>query len=190
MNRFLAWVYAHASPKYLIFAIMGIIPFNALLFPLMSARFGELSKGARTLDVQFGYLPADAIQQIASYGEQGRNYYLIIAWTADLLFPFVYMALFSLLLATIFKGATSPDHPFRKLASLPLFMMVADYSENIFVSLLVLTQANPIGLLAWLAALASLLKWLFGGLVALALIIGLFSLVSRVIQEHKLRPDD
>jgi hypothetical protein len=184
MNRFSALIYSRASLANLILAIMVIIPLNALVFPLMSGHFKQLTSGMQTLDVQMGYFPAQAGQQIAAYGDAARSYYLLIEWTADLIYPFVYTSVFTLLLAFILKASLDPDHPFRSLVLLPGLMMVADYLENISISIQLLFYPHPIPILEWVSAVASILKWLFGGFVLLGLLISLVFLVRRLVKPN------
>ncbi len=183
MKKLKDWIYTRAGIRNLILAVMAIIPFNALAFPLLTGRFRELTGGMQTLDVQFGYLPAEALAQMSQYSEAAHRQYLLIELTADLLFPLVYALLFSLLLALIFKTCLSESHPFRSLALLPFFMMVADYAENFTIILMLAAYpALAAAPAAWIAAGASFLKWIFGGLSILGLLTGLGYLIARLIR--------
>ncbi len=181
MEKLKRWLYARAKIRNLILAIMVIIPLNTLAFPLLTAQFRSLSGGVSTLDVQFAYFPDQAIQWINNFSSQARSFYLLIEWSADLLFPITYAMLFGLLLAVLLKTSVTEGNAYRNLALLPFFMMAADYSENITISLLLLTYPHflPV-LLSWLAAAASFLKWLFGGLVILSLLISLVLMIRHL----------
>jgi len=187
MRGLLAWIYRNATLRNLVIAIMVIIPLNALAFPLMSSHFRELSGGISTLDVQFGYTPAEALEIVGNYSQPARNFYLLIEWTADLLYPVTYATLFALLLALILKAGVGEDHPFRSFALLPYLMMVADYTENTSISLLLILFPN--GILAAIAATASFLKWLFGGLVILALVLSIILLIRALLRREPERKD-
>ena len=187
MRRLLAWIYRNANLRNLVIAIMVIIPINFLAFPRMAWHFRNLSGGVSTLDVQFAYTPAEALRIVGNYSSPARNFYLLIEWTADLLYPATYATLFALLLALILKTAVAEDHPFRSFALLPYLMMVADYTENISISLLLLLY--PPGILAAIAATASFLKWLFGGLIILALILSIIQMVRALLHREPARKD-
>ena len=186
MKNLTSWLYQHATIRNIILAIMVIIPFNALIFPLMSERFRELTNGMQTLDVQPGYLHGDAIAQIGQYGEAGRIFYMLIELTADLFYPLVYATLFSLILALVLKAGLTQSQPYLQLALLPVLMMTADYLENFsIVSMLAFYPALSIPAVAWFAAAVSFLKWLLGGFSLLALLIGTGILVSKLIRSNQ-----
>ena len=186
MKNLTSWLYQHATIRNIILAIMVIIPFNALIFPLMSGRFRDLAKGLKTLDVQLGYLPGEAISQISQYGEAARKFYILMELTADLFYPLIYATLFSLILALILKAGLTQSQPYYQLALLPVFMMAADYVENLtIVLMLAFFPALSIPAVAWVAAVASFLKWLLGGFSLLALLIGTVILVSNLIRDNK-----
>lgn len=184
MQKYCSWVFERATLRNVIVAIMAIIPFNALIFPLMSSHFTNLAGGLRTLDVQLGYMPADAIRQIGEYGDAARKFYLVIEWTADLFYPAVYCALFTLLLGVMLKKAVAPRHPYRNLVVAPIMMMVCDYLENNSISLMLLSASLRIPVIAWFAAIASLLKWLFGGFVILSILIALVALLIQLVRAN------
>jgi hypothetical protein len=186
MKYITAWLYKHASVRNIILAIMVIIPFNALIFPLMSGRFRELANGMQTLDVQLGYLPGEAIAQISQYGEAARKFYILIELTADLFYPVVYATLFSLVIALVLKAGKGQSLPYHQLALLPVLMMAADYVENFSIVLMLTffpTLSTPA--VAWVASVASFLKWLWGGFSILALLIGSGILVTKLIRGNQ-----
>ena len=186
MKKLTVWLYQHASIRNIILAVMVIIPFNALVFPLMTGHFRQLARGMQTLDVQFAYLPDQALSQISQYGDSARKFYVLIELTADLFYPLVYATLFALLLALILKAGLSDFQPYQQLALLPFFMMAADYCENIsIVMMLAFYPAAATPTLGWIAAGASFLKWILGGFSGLALLIGLGLLMQKLIRGNQ-----
>lgn len=140
----------------------------------------------QTLDVQFGYRPSEAVAQISQYGEAARKFYILIELTADLFFPLVYATLFSLILALILKAGLTQSQPYHHLALLPILMMSADYLENItIVLMLAFFPALSIPAIAWIASVASFLKWMWGGFSVLALLISTGILISKLIRDNQ-----
>lgn len=180
MQKFISFIYLHASLANLVLAIMLVIPFNALIFPLMSGHFHQIASGMSTLDVQLGYTPSDAARQTASYGASARQYYLLIEWTADLFYPIVYSSVFTLLLGFILKGILQEGHRFRGMVVAPSLMMISDYLENIFISLQILVYPTTISILGWLSAFFSLLKWFLGGIIIVSLLISVIFLIKNL----------
>ncbi len=107
-----------------IFALLLVfLLFNFVLVPAAYPKF-------QTLDVLGSYTPHQAYQLITSYGDQGRQAYLVTELTLDLVYPFTSALLFSLLIVYSFQRAF-PEYPWTtKLALLPFAVMAADYAEN------------------------------------------------------------
>ena len=186
-NKLLDWFTAHASLKNIVLAMMAVIPFNALIFPLLMRQITAHSGSTGMLDVTLGYLPQSALQAIEAYGASGRTWYLITQWTADLLFPIAYTFLFSLLLASLYRRAFLPDSPFQNLRWAPIGMMGFDNLENITISLLLISFPNSPVILAVIASIASMLKWVLAATAGIALLAGLAALIRNLIpqSEHK-----
>lgn len=178
-NKLLDWLSTHASLKNIVMVLMAIIPFNALIFPLLMKQITAQSDSIGMLDVTLGYLPQSALQAVEAYGASGRTWYLITQWTADLLFPIAYTFLFSLILASLYHRAFSPDSAFQNLRWAPIGMMGFDYLENITISLLMLTYPNSPLALAVIASIASLLKWVLAATAGIALLAGLVTLIRK-----------
>ena len=84
----------------------------------------------QTLDMLSSYTPPEAYHYISSYGEQGRQLYLIIELTLDLIYPPISALLFSLLILYTFQRAFPIQTWSHKLALIPFAVMLADYLEN------------------------------------------------------------
>lgn len=164
--------------RLVILAVMIVLPFNALAFPLMSERLREVASGLSTLDVTFAYTGPQALDRVDALGAAGRIQYLLIEWTADLLYPLAYTFLFSVLIGLSLRILkTGPA--WQRWVYWPLIGMLVDYGENISVSLLMgAYPARPLAL-AWGAAAFSLLKWVTFS-ITLLLTIGL--LIACLVQ--------
>lgn len=193
MKKYLTWVQPYIKIKNLILMFMLIIPFNVLVFPILSENFRSISGNLQTLDVQFAYSPTDAIHLIQQLEEKARHFYLLIEWTADLLYPITYSSLLTILLGLLLKAVSLPDKltSLRFLIVLPLFMMGFDYAENIFLSILLIwqNQLSSSGMNLWIASIASIAsfgKWLTGGLILAVLFSGFMLLVVNIIRTYSL----
>lgn len=67
---------------------------NLLYFPLSVPYMKDLAAGAPLLDMRFGYTPDAAWRLFEVLGQNGRDNYLKLLWTIDILLP----ALFALFL--------------------------------------------------------------------------------------------
>ena len=104
---------------------------NLVLIPAVYPSF-------QTLDLLPSYTPAEAYRLIDSYGAQGRQHYAIIEWTLDLAYPLLLGLLFSLLALFAFQRAFPAPSWTHKLALLPFAVMLADYLENICITVLLI----------------------------------------------------
>ncbi|WP_298003692.1 MULTISPECIES: hypothetical protein [Anaerolinea] len=162
-----------ASGKILLLLLMVLIPFNFLVFPLMQAELSSrsLSPEVQMLDVQIGYTPRQAQEKIAHLGETGRQWYRVITWTADLIYPVLYSSFFALLLAYLLKSQTTGNRYLSLVPLIPFVMAVMDYGENISITVALGISNPPLSVLQ-IAAAFSALKWA-GAVVVLFFTIGL-----------------
>lgn len=162
--QWLALLNKYASGKSLILLFMALIPFNLLIFPTMQM---ELSRRAQTpdvqmLDVQIGYTAKQALNEIAQLGVQGRQWYRLITWTADLVYPALYSTFFALLLTFLLKVISVPDSRFSLTPLVPFLMAILDYGENVAITVALVAFPQPSGFILTLASVFSALKWACG----------------------------
>lgn len=117
-------------PKYtaiisgvLTVAILGVM--NLFLIPETEANTG----GIRCFDLNFGYDYSTASEFLRLTGSHGRDVYLNYQLPLDFIFPVIYTVFF-ISLIYILKKSFSP------LAFLPVVLAAADYTENIFLEIM------------------------------------------------------
>jgi NAD dependent epimerase/dehydratase family enzyme len=133
-------------PTFAVLAAVTLAAFLAedlLMFPLSVPYMKALAAGARLLDMRPAYTPGAVYQLFDVLGNSGRNAYLQLLWSVDLLLP----ALFgSFLAGAIARGAI------RRLRSLPLLAAACDYAENIAITTLLLLYPEHHSVIAYVAA--------------------------------------
>ena len=87
------------------------------------------TEGVRCFDMNFGYSFETAQRFLSLLSEEGRSVYLTRQLPLDFFYPLAYGAFFILLICTLTRKKS-------KLALLPVFLMLADYCENICVILM------------------------------------------------------
>jgi len=109
--------------------------------------------GFPTLDTLPLYTPDEAYRYLSSYGAQGRQQYLLVELTLDLVYPLTTALLFSLLILYSFRRGFA-DHPWtRWLALIPLAELLVDYLENVCAVVMLLGYPAR---MAGVAAVASI----------------------------------
>ena len=110
---------------------------------------------------------------VAAYGDAGRIQYRTFELTGDIIYPIVYTLFFSLLITWLFQRGFAANSPMQKLNVVPFGLWLFDLLENLgIVAMLSLYPSTPAGL-AWVAALFTLVKWLFMGVTVALILTGL-----------------
>lgn len=141
-----------ASGRNILILLFLFLLANFVLIPAVYPAF-------ETLDIKTSYTPEQAYQLISSYGEQGRQHYLIVELTLDVLYPLVSALLFSLAILYTFQRAFPGKPGSQKLALLPFGILVADYAENICVVIMLLRYPQELPLLAQVSNIFTFLKF-------------------------------
>ncbi len=185
IHQWLTLLNKYASGKILILLFMALIPFNLLIFPAMQMELSRrsLTSDAQMLDVQIGYTAKQALNEIAQLGAQGKQWYRLITWTADLAYPALYSIFFALLLAFLLRATSVTDSRMSLVPLVPFLMALMDYGENIAITLALSGDPQPSGLILTLASVLSALKWACGIVILLFVVLLLFYLLFRMLKK-------
>ncbi len=144
----------------LIFLVLFLV-FEIAVLPLAAGRIQELSAAPNggPLDLTLGLSPADTYARLTDYGTNGRQFYLIVELTVDLLFPITYGLFFSLTLALIFQRAYTAGSGMHRWIVVPLVGMVCDFLENAGIITMLLAYPAQLDFVAVYTRIMTLLKW-------------------------------
>ena len=102
------------------------------------------------LDLMFFYTPDQAFAMIEKYGAAGRDLYMNIELTADIIYPIIYTLFYGLLLSWLFQRGFKPESKMQKYNVMPVGAFLFDMLENVgIVTMLSLYPAQPAAM-AWL----------------------------------------
>jgi hypothetical protein len=135
--------------QMILLALMFVL-FAGVIMPSLEADIKALSGGIGVLDLQCCYSPATARKMLGAYGPEGRHLYLIAQWTADLVFPVIGGLFFTS--ALLWSGA-------RRWYLMGLVLCVVDWTENIFISILLVQYPSFNSSIALLSTGLTLSKW-------------------------------
>jgi hypothetical protein len=127
------------------------------------------SGSIQLLDTMFNYSLEEAYEQIKAYGENGRTVCVFSTLILDSLFPLLYGAFMSLVLAFLFQKTN-----YRVLILMPLLVIVVDYVENTHIAFLLINFPEKLPNVAYFGSLVTLTKWALLGLVLMAISFGFF----------------
>jgi len=163
--------YANGWLVLLFFA--GEVFFNAVILPARQAQMEASSGGTGPIDLQLFYTPEKVYSMVESYGEAGRASYRTFELTGDIIYPIVYTLFFSLFITWLFQRGFPPNGKMQALNVVPLGGWLFDLLENLgIVTMLSVFPSTPDGL-AWITAIATLIKWLFAAATVVLILIGL-----------------
>jgi hypothetical protein len=102
-----------------------------------------------------------------------QAYYYKVELTFDLIFPLVYGVLFSILISLLYYKKDETQRYFW-LNLLPLFAMMFDYGENLFIAKLLRIYPIRSPIYADAAGFCNVLKWGFLLVVLVICIVGIY----------------
>jgi hypothetical protein len=109
----------------------------------------RFSGGLPILDMRYSYTPDEAYQLFDALGTSGREAYIQLLWTVDVLIP---------CLAMLFLWSAFSRGAFKRLRFLALIGGVADYLENITITALLMLYPEHWNGLASFVSILSLTK--------------------------------
>ena len=142
-------------------ALIVFLAFTALVLPGQAAKAEQASGNAGSPDTSFFYSASQLYGLAQSYGEEGRQAYIVARWTFDLVFPLVYGAFLitgiSWLSLRIYGRGTLAQY-----ANLvPVLGVLFDFLENTATSIVMARFPSESKWIAHLATIFTPVKWAF-----------------------------
>jgi len=158
--------------------------FIAVVLPYFSIQSEILSHSTFSPDTAFFYTVTEFYQAMEWYGQDGRNAYILLRWTFDVVWPIVYTSF--LVSASGALTKTKSRKTQLLVLSLPILSVFFDFFENILASINVGIYPIQIEFLVIFLEGISLLKWFFIGLTAFVL---MYLLIQRFIAKKQVKHD-
>lgn len=175
--------YANGWLVLILFA--GEAFFNAVILPNQQAKMEASSGGIGPIDLQLFYTPEKVYSMVESYGEAGRASYRTFLLTGDIIYPIVYTLFFSLFITWLFQRGFPPKSKMQALNVVPLGGWLFDLLENLGIATMLSVFPSTPDALAWITAIATLIKWLFAAATIVLMLVGL---VKAVMNGFKKQP--
>ena len=167
------WLRKVSSGWVTITALVVFALFTALVLPRQAASAETSAADAGTPDLSFYYSAGDLYRMAEAYGEQGRETYIRVRFTFDLLWPLVYTFFLATAISWLYVRAFRGDSRWQRANLVPLLGMTFDYLENISTSLVMLRYPSQTPVVDWLAPIFTSVKWVFVGGSFILLIAGI-----------------
>jgi hypothetical protein len=164
-------------------ALVIMLLFMVFVLPGQSSKAVQNTGSSQSPDTSLWYSATTLYQMAESYGPQGRQAYIQARFTFDLVFPLVYTFFLVTAISWLFKHAFPADSLWRLSNLVPLLGMFFDFLENIATSLVMASYPAKLPLVAFLAPIFTLIKWIFVtgsfGLLLIGVVAYLINLVWR-----------
>lgn len=131
-----------------------------------------------------GYSYQEAVSLLETLGEEGRQVYLTRQIPLDFIYPGLFAAAYSLMLAWIFQRGFSEESPIFLLTLIPLAGGLFDYFENIGIILMLTTFPTISSVLVTIASVFTVMKSMSTIIFYFALIFGIIMWVVKAIRQR------
>jgi hypothetical protein len=183
-RRVSAWLHRVSTGWVTLVSLIVFALFIGLVLPRQAADAERDAGGAGSPDTSLWYSPGQLYEMAQAYGEEGRQAYVRARFTFDLVWPLVYAAFLGTAISWLSRVGFRSGTLWQRANLAPLLGLALDYAENVSTSLVIARYPARTPVVAWLAPLFTLAKWLFvgGSFALLALAAGAAAwrwLVSR-----------
>ena len=147
------------SKKGLIVTTIIFGLFITLILPYFSNLTARITNSTFSPDTGFFYSPDTFYANMELYGKEGRNFYVLMRWTFDIVWPVVYTSFFlSVLLffTNIYQSKTK-----QKILYMPILAVGFDFIENILATINVSIYPSKSTVAIIFMQISSTLKWIF-----------------------------
>ncbi len=179
------WIRSISNGWVALSTLLIFLLFTALVLPAQSSRTKLETNAAGSPDMSFFYTGADLYKMAEAYGEAGRDAYIRARFTFDLIWPVVYTIFLTTAISWVYRKAFEPDSLWQRMNLLPVFAALFDYLENISTSLVMMQFPNQLPLVAMLAPVFTLGKWILIGSSFILLIVGVVFGVWRWLKKDQ-----
>ena len=156
-----------------------LVLFSALVLPSQSESAEMAAGGAGSPDTSFTYTAQDLYRMAEAYGEQGRKAYVEARFTFDLIWPVVYTLFLVTATSWVYSRAFAPGSLWQLANLVPVLGALFDYLENVSTSLVMARFPAPVPVVAAMAPVFTLVKWVLLGLSFVLLVIGIVAAIWR-----------
>ncbi len=140
-------------------AVVLFVVFTAIVLPAQAAAGAFYTVRYAAPDTSVWYSPDDLYAAAQAWGTEGRAAYVWARVTFDVVWPIVYGAFLVATLAWVWARGTAPGSRWRRVALLPVVVVMLDYAENICTATVMARYPARTPVLAEVAPLFTAGKW-------------------------------
>ncbi len=178
-KRLSDWIHRVSNGWVALSALIIFLLFTALVLPGQAARAETDTGDAGSPDMSFYYTTDELYRMAEAYGKDGRNAYVRARFTFDLIWPLVYTAFLCAGISWVNRRAFGPDSPWQRANLAPVLGALFDYLENVSTSLVMIRYPGETPVVDILAAVFTMVKWVFVNGSFVLLLVGVVVAVWR-----------
>jgi hypothetical protein len=171
-----------AKGNVLVVLLLSYILFVAFILRWAESQIKGFSGGTGPVDLLFNYSCDQAYQMLKSYNGEGREFYAIIELTADMVYPVIYSLFLSLLIIYLCRKLYIQERVTKVVFLLPVITLIADYFENICITVMLLNYPYKLNTVADAASIFTMIKWTFFMASSVLVLSGFLLLLVRFIK--------
>lgn len=145
--------------KWVIFASVIFLIFIVFVLPQVVRFSIKMTGHVKSPDTSLIYSAEDLYQMAETYGESGRDAYIKLRWTFDVIWPVVY-TLFLVLWTRKLSEYISATKMLRYMFIIPIIGMLLDFLENIGSTIVMFRYPLQSGIIATITPVMTFLKWI------------------------------
>jgi len=171
----------YSSKTFLITISVIFVLFIGIVLPFFASLTEEKTNSNFSPDTGFFYTIDQFYENMEIYNESGRNFYILMRWTFDIIWPLVYFSFFISCLSYLSLKYERKRRLF--IFSLPILGLGFDIIENILATINVAIYPNRAVYLVKFLQIASILKWIF---IALTFFVIIYLIFANIIFKKKI----
>jgi hypothetical protein len=173
MKKLSSWFIKISNGWVTLTALVIFILFTAFVLSGQASSAKTNTGVDQSPDMSFLYSSNDLYLMAQNYGPQGRSAYIKVRFTFDLVWPIVYTFFLLTAISWIYHRSFKPGSLWRLANLVPVLGILFDYLENISTSIVMARYPSPTIIVAQLAPILTLLKWVFVGGSFVLIVLGL-----------------
>jgi hypothetical protein len=181
LKRLSFWLSQFSTSWLALLALLVFILFTSLVLP---AQDDENASGAPTPDLSIYYSAQDLYRWAEAYGPLGRQEYIRARLSFDVIWPLVYTFFLVTAISWSYKRIAAPESLWQYLNLLPVLGMSFDFLENFSTSLVMLRFPQQTPVLASLAGVFTMVKWILMSVSSISLIMGVAFVLIKWIKQR------
>ena len=155
------------------------------LLPAQAAESAAVSGLDKTPDTALFYTAGELYDLAGAMGEAGRSHYIRSRFTFDVVWPIVYVAFFATAISWLARRGFAPTSRWQLANLLPFVAVSFDLLENLAASLVMARYPAQTPVVAELAGVFTLLKWVGVAVTSAALIATLGAAIRRRVTNQR-----